>query len=434
MKTIRLIASLFCLCFTAGLKAQPAAVMPLEDCIRTALENNYQIKVARTDRDIVETNKSIAQYLPALNLNARQNEAITDQEYKYASGSATESSGNRTDSYSAGVSLNWRLFDGLAMFAKSGRQNAQLAASDQQLKQTIDLLVSQVCAEYYNILMQQKKLEAAQYSLALSQERYAKAKEMYDIGSVSGLDLRQAKIDHNADSSKLVRQEETVRNAYVRLNTLMNTQLNGQNFVRDTIVLAPKMDFEKLKQETVERNNTLIIARQSQKISEYDVQLARAYLMPTLDFGAGYNYNSSETPQQTTTYNRSNGFNWGFTLSWNIFAGLDNSKRLKSSTLNVKSREYSYQQAETEILGNLTLLYNTYENNILLISFERESAAVAAASLEIAMERYKIGSLSGLEFRDYQKNYLDAVDRQWNAMYLAKMSEINLRMLSGELN
>ncbi len=79
--------------------------------------------------------------------------------------------------------------------------------------------------------------------------------------------------------------------------------------------------------------------------------------------------------------------------------------------MGVKGREYSYQQAETEILGNLTLLYNTYEN----------------------LERYKIGMLSGLEFRDYQKNYLDAIDRKWNAMYLAKISEINLRMLSGEL-
>jgi hypothetical protein len=49
------------------------------------------------------------------------------------------------------------------------------------------------------------------------------------------------------------------------------------------------------------------------------------------------------------------------------------------------------------------------------------------------MERYTIGSLSGLEFRDYQKNYLEAVNRQWTAMYTAKASEINLRLLRGEL-
>lgn len=413
----------FCLMFTltaSVLTAQPVC-LSLDECLRIALENNYQIKVARTDRDIVENEKSISQYLPTVDLNARQNETFSDIE------------NSRNDSYSAGVSLNWRLFDGLAMFVRDDRQKAQLAVADKQLKQTIDLLITEICAEYYNILMQQKRLEAAHYTLTLSEERHQQAREMYGIGTLSGLELRQAKIDLNADSSTLVRQEETVRNAYVRLNTLMNVPLSGQDFVRDTIVLAPKMDFETLRQGTVERNNTLIIARQAQKISEYDVKLARAYLMPTLDFGAGYNYSASNTPQQNITFNRSRGPNWGFTLSWNLFAGFDDAKRLKSAQLGVKGREYSYQQAETEILGNLTLLYNTYENNILLIEFERESAEVASASVGIALERYKIGMLSGLEFRDYQKNYLDAIDRKWNAMYLAKISEINLRMLSGEL-
>ena len=425
----------FCLVFmlTASvLTAQPAR-LSLDECLRIALENNYRIKVARADRDIVENDKPISQYLPTVDLNARQSETFSHQHNEYADGTVLDVNSSRNDSYSAGVSLNWRLFDGLAMFVRDDRQNALLAVADKQLKQTIDLLITEICAEYYNILMQQKRLEAAHYTLTLSEERHQQAREMYGIGTLSGLELRQAKIDLNADSSTLVRQEETVRNAYVRLNTLMNVPLTNRDFVHDTIVLAPKMDFETLRQGTVERNNTLIIARQAQKISEYDVKLARAYLMPTLDFGAGYNYSTSNTPQQNTRFNRSRGPNWGFTLSWNLFSGLDDAKRLKSAQLGVKGREYSYQQAETEILGNLTLLYNTYENNILLIEFERESAEVASASVGIALERYKIGMLSGLEFRDYQKNYLDAIDRKWNAMYLAKISEINLRMLSGEL-
>jgi outer membrane protein TolC len=99
----------------------------------------------------------------------------------------------------------------------------------------------------------------------------------------------------------------------------------------------------------------------------------------------------------------------------------------------VKSQHYGYQQLENEVLGDITLLYNTYENNILLIAFEQESASVAQTSLDIAMARYRLGNLAGLEFRDYQKNYLDAVDRQWNAMYLAKTSEISLRLMAGEL-
>ncbi len=431
-KMNRLICFLLVTCAPLLLNAQ--SQMYLDDCIRTALENNYQIKIARTERAIAEKNISIAQYLPSVNINGKQNQSYAAIKSENNVHTVSTIDNSRTDNYSAGISLNWRLFDGLAMFATTTKQKEALAVSDQSLKQTIDNLISLVCMEYYNILLQQKRLDAARYSLSLSEERYRKAQEMYGIGSLSGLELRQAKIDLNADSSALVRQEETVHNAYVRLNTLMNTSLQTQGFVRDTIVLAPKMAYETLKNDVLGKNNTLLIAKSNQKISEQEVQIAKSYLFPTLDFGAGYTYNQSETPQMTTIYNRSNGPNWGFTLSWNIFAGLEDVNRIKRAQLGVKSREYTYQQLENEILGSLTLLYNTYENNILLIAFERESAEVAASSLDIAMERYKIGSLSGLEFRDYQKNYLEAVNRQWTAMYTAKVSEINLRMLSGELS
>jgi len=423
------------LLFCVALNAQQP--MYLDDCIREALENNYQIKVARTERDIAEKSVSIAQYLPSVNLNGRQNQTFSNSKTETVDNVVSEFD-YRNNAYSAGIGLTWRLFDGLAMFAAAAKQKEQLAISDQSLKQTIENLISLVCIEYYNILLQQKRLEAAHYSLSLSEERYRKAQEMYGIGLLSGLELRQAKIDLNADSSSLVRQEETVLNAYVRLNTLMATSLQAQGFINDTIVLAPKMTYELLKEDVLAKNTTLLMARHSQKISEEDVRLAKAYLFPTLDFGAGYNYSLSDVPRYSTgysgsIYSRRSEPNWGFTLSWNIFSGLDDINRIKRAKLGVKSWEYTYRQLENEILGNLTLLYNTYENNVLLIAFERENADVAASNMEIAMERYAIGSLSGLEFRDYQKNYLEAVNRKWTAMYTAKASEINLRLLSGEL-
>jgi outer membrane protein TolC len=193
------------------------------------------------------------------------------------------------------------------------------------------------------------------------------------------------------------------------------------------------MPYDEVHSRVLAQNNMLRIARYGIQISEHDLRIARAALFPTLNFGAGYNYNLTEANKAATTYNRNNGFNWGFSLSWPVFSGLETSRRIRNAELAVQSQNYSYQQLENEVLGDVTLLYNTYENNILLIAFEQESASVAQTSLDIAMARYKLGNLSGLEFRDYQKNYLDAVDRQWNAMYLAKTTEISLRLMAGEL-
>ena len=68
-----------------------------------------------------------------------------------------------------------------------------------------------------------------------------------------------------------------------------------------------------------------------------------------------------------------------------------------------------------------------------MIGFEEESREAALLNLEAAREKYRLGSLSGIEFRDIQLSYLNASDRRLNAIYQAKISEITLHLMAGEL-
>ncbi len=203
--------------------------------------------------------------------------------------------------------------------------------------------------------------------------------------------------------------------------------------INDTIILAPKINIDSLRQRTLSFNNQLIMARQGETLSKYDLEAVRAQRYPTINFSTGYNVTRSEFPWAASSYNLTNGLNWGFNMSWNIFSGLETNRRIANAKIEAESSRLAYLDIENEILSELDLLYNTYQNNIIVTDFETQSAAVARASLEIAMERYRLGSLSGLEFREYQNNYLSAINRRLTAIYRAKISEIGLRLLSGEL-
>jgi outer membrane protein TolC len=412
--------------------AATAQTLPLYDCIRQAVESNYSVKIAQNRQSIAENNVTWQPFLPNVTASGTQNQTHGNTTRTLAS-SPEETIDAKANNLNAGLSLNWRLFDGLAMFAAYNRQKEALSISEQEVKMSLENLIGQVCYEYYNIIVLKNRLSAAQYSLVLSQERYQQAMEMYTLGSSSGLDLRQAKIDLNADSSKLVTQEELLQNAYIRLNTLMNMPLCGSGYVNDSIGLLPKIDRKTLTDRTLQYNSTLIVARLGKRISETDLKMARAARFPTLDFNTGYNYTFAETPSAAITYNRSNGLNWGFSMSWTLFDGFDRQRRIKNAKLEVEGSELNYRQIENNVMSELELLYNTYEKNLLMINFEIESVETAFQTLDAAMSRYKVGSLSGIEFREYQKNYLEAVDRKFNAMYQAKLSEINLRLMSGEL-
>lgn len=403
-------------------------LMTLDEAIRLALGNNYSLKISRNNQNIASNNVTLAPFLPSLDGSGRQQQ--TDSNDKTSS---TESVNNRTNYYSLGASLNWTIFDGFGMFAAYSRQKELLTMSSQSVKIDVENLVMTVCSEYYNIIVQENRLQSVRTSLALSRSRYENAEEKYLLGVISGLDLQQAKIDLNTDSSTVLSQQNVVTSSYILLAKKLNAGHNIIFSVEDTIVLAPEMIADSVRARTLKYNNQLILARQGEKLSQYDLDVVRALRYPSINFSTGYNYTRYDYPWEANNYSQSKGINWGLGLTWNIFTGLETNRKISNAKIEVENSKLAYMDIENEILGDLDLLYNTYRNSIIVTSFETQSAEVARNSLEIAMERYRLGSLSGLEFREYQNKYLDAINRRLSALYQAKVSEIGLRLMAGEL-
>ena len=61
-----------------------------------------------------------------------------------------------------------------------------------------------------------------------------------------------------------------------------------------------------------------------------------------------------------------------------------------------------------------------------MLKLERQNLVAAKENHEIAMERYMLGNLSGIEMREAQKSLLDAEERILSAEYDTKLCEISL--------
>lgn len=426
-KAVRLLAALLLGC--GSLSAQ----QNLSDCITRALESNYAVKIRRNTARMAENNVNYAPFLPSLDASARQNQTRNEVKTEDAAGEKSTVSGVQTDSYSGGVSLSWRIFDGLDMFASHERLKELEAIGQLSLQQEIEELVVQVCSLYYQVIVQHTRLQAAAYSLRLSNERYEDAQIRYEIGRNSGLDARQAIVDLHADSSAYVRQCEYLKSAYISLNRVMNADLFQEGYVRDTILLGARLSLDRLQQQALGNNLLLIMTRKDQRITELDLKRARALFFPTLDFTTAYNLNRSETPASQTVMNRTHGLSWGFSLQVPLFNKLQTRTRVRNARLERENAELTYLETEQALLGDLALLFNAYENNLLVASFEAEGASIAESNLGEALVKFKQGALSGLEFREFQRSYIEAVDRKLTAIYQARMSELSLQLIGGNI-
>jgi outer membrane protein TolC len=67
------------------------------------------------------------------------------------------------------------------------------------------------------------------------------------------------------------------------------------------------------------------------------------------------------------------------------------------------------------------------------VTLETQNLQTASENLVIAMERYKLGSLSGIELREVQKSLLDARESLFSVEFQAKLAEISLLLISGRI-
>lgn len=425
---------LFILYFSFFVKNESLAQskLTLDSCITRALEANYSIKIIQNQQQQAENNVNYAPFLPSVGANATQRQTISDGKV-ITNGEIRETDNARADALSAGVALNWRLFDGLEMFMTHSRYKEMLTIGELNTKAAVENLIVQVSSYYYDVVRQHSKLEAARHSLALSSARYAEARDKYVLGVLSGLEAQQAKLDLNADSSNYIKEKELLKSAYISLNAIMNADLQQHSYVEDTIPLHAPLLFQELYDNMLQMNTTLLIGKRDQKVSELDMRIARAALFPKLDFDAGYNVSRTKSPEANTSLNRSNGPYWGFSVSVDIFNRLENRRKIKNAKLDMENADLTYQDVELQMKADLAQLYNTYENNLQMVSFEKESAQVAFDNLDAALERYKLGELAGIEFREFQRSYIDAVDREVSAIYQTKISELSLLLISGQI-
>ena len=226
-----------------------------------------------------------------------------------------------------------------------------------------------------------------------------------------------------------------MRSAQIRLNEMMALEnLDNEFSSKDSsIVVNPELLYDKLLEETLVSNTNLLIASKNKTISEYDYKLIVSRSYPYLNFSGGYSYNLYSYANNTTKNQITDGLNYGLTLGINLFNGYNQRRNIQNSSIYKKNKELTYREVEQSVKADLLTIYSAYSNNLRLISLEEQNFQTATENLTIALERYKLGNLSGIDLREVQKSLLDASERLISAHYQAKLAEISILLISGRI-
>jgi outer membrane protein TolC len=412
-------------------------VYGLKDCISTGLERNFSILIARNSETISKNNFTLgnAGFLPTVDLSGQHSGTLNNTTTNLIDGTQTISNGIFNTTTNGSVALGMTVFNGFSAvttYKKLGELN-QVGQLNTQL--TIENLIADIVSGYYNYILQIQLMNNLKYALTLSRERLRIDEDRYLLGSGSKLEVLQSRVYVNSDSSNLSRQNEVIRSAQIRLNEMMAVEnLENEFTSKDTVIdVNPGLIYEKLLEETLAGNTNLLIASKNKTISDYDYKLIVSRSYPYLNFSGGYSYNLYTYTNNANKSQITNGMNYGLTLGVNLFDGNNQRRSIHNSSIERDSKELRYREVEQGVKADLLTIYSAYSNNLRLISLEEQNFKTATENLDIALERYKLGSLSGIDLREVQKSLLDAKERLISAHYQAKLAEVSLLLISGRI-
>ncbi len=410
-------------------------ILTLPDAVRIGLENNYSIIIQKNDAQITSNNNTLgnAGFLPAVSLNATQNNTITNTHQETFSSGSKDITGATNRSLNAGVQLSWTLFDGFSMFVGKNMLNILEEMGETEARITIENTLSSIILNYFGIIQQQKLIQVLEDAAALSLERKNIMQARIDLGAGSELMLLQSTVDLNTDSINLIRETASMQQTMADLNRLLARNPEISFSLADSIVLNEALSFDSLLVKSKAQNSDLLIAHNNVALNSLAVKDAQSQRYPKLNLNAGYNYNQLNSETGYLQYNRSLGPSFGLSLTYPLFDGFNINRTVKNAKVELNTMENYLKDTDLGIHTELYKLYIDYTTNLRIVGIELLNQEVAKENVDVAFEKYRLGSINDIELRETQKKYIDAQYQLLLSQFQAKKAEIELLRISGEL-
>ena len=402
----------------------PEEPLRFEDAISIALEKNHQVKIARNTAAIAGNNVHIgnADLLPAVGLSTGA--SFTDNS-PVTGGSATT-----TD---AGVQVTYTLFDGLGNLYRFKNLQVGGELGELEARNSIETTLLQVSSAFYAAASAYENLQIARELLSISEERLNRAEKRSAYGQARTIDVLAAQVDYRADQVTVIQAtflwDETRRN----LNVLLDREVDLDFTVDTDVEFRENIDLETLKSAALSGNAEYLAAQKQWVQSGYDLRIVRSQFLPRLDFSGSFGY-SRTAPRLSIGFSDAEpSLRLGATLSFNIFNGFKTRISSRNAGLRRENRELELAQTRLSLEKDVISAYESYRNSLSVWDLEKKYVEAAELNFKRTRELYSLGQVTTTQFREAQLNLIRSRGNAATARYEAKIKEIELLRLTGQL-
>lgn len=409
--------------------------LSVSDAVKLTLENNLDIKITENQNEIFKNNASFLNsgYLPKLSTSAGFNKSKQNVEIETPNNLSGKLDNMKSENSFSNISLEYVLFDNNGRKFNYKKSKELSSRSELEVREVIENTLIQLYSIFYEVCRLNEEKEIVKSSLEISKSRLERNKIKFEFGQSTKLELLNAEVDVNTDSIRYLNAIKNLSNAKRDLNLVMNVDLNSDYILDQSVVYNSEEKILGFYNNAAENNTKLKIYDKSVEISGYELKSIRSTYLPTIGLIGSYDWNESINDNPYAFFNKNiyDGISGGVNLRWDVF---NSGKRLtanKNAKVMLENSKIEKEKAFLMFQKELNNSHDTYKNNLFILEVQEQSLNTSNNNFLRNLEKYEIGLVSSIEFRNAQLNLLNAKLSRNKARYDAKLSELYFLKVSG---
>lgn len=438
MKNKLVVLFVFSATFLSAQEIRKDSLLNKTEAIDLVLKRNFDIEVSQNNLEIADNNQSILNsgFLPTLSTNFGYDFSNQDRFVEIEGREPFEQNDLESQSYGGSLDLNYTIFDGLGRLYNYKSLKEQHNLSELEVRETIENTLIQMFTVYYEVARLYENVQILQQTMEISNDRVKRSNYQFEFGQSSKLVALNAEVDAANDSINLIDARQNLENTRRDLMLILNTEFEKE-FKVDTLVnFIPELLISEYIENAQENNVSVLKIERNLTISDYEIKISRAGYFPQVDLFGSYGWNrniSPESPFFPGSIQTLDGVSAGVSLSWNLFDGGQTAVRVQNAKVGFKTQEVLKDQIKFQVKRDISNAFNNYKNRLYIYELQEKNVITNKNNFNRSKEQFNLGQITTIEFRQAQINLINAETSKNLAKYDAKIAELQLLQLTGQL-